>query len=86
MIQLSQIRKGSGKMEERIRKISANRASSGSADGNAMVYVLGLPSPWAKKLGITKENRSSFIYFDEINNQITIEKDPVPENKPEVAE
>ena len=58
-------------MEERRKKLTANK---GSADGRAMSYDLGIPTTWITRLGVTENNRNAFIYFDEINNEIIIEK------------
>ena len=70
-------------MEERRKKLTANK---GSADGRAMSYDLGIPTTWITRLGVTENNRNAFIYFDEINNEIIIEKDPMPQDAAKKAD
>ncbi|KAF5072577.1 hypothetical protein DSECCO2_200570 [anaerobic digester metagenome] len=73
-------------MEERRKKLSLNKAGGTSVANRSTTFNLGVPTTWATKLGISENNRNVFIYFDEINNEIIIEKDPMPEDAAEKAD
>lgn len=72
MLQLFK-KKGNDDMEEKRKKITMNNSGKTSTNNRVTQYILGIPTTWANKIGVTKEDRDIFISFDE--NKIIIEKE-----------
>lgn len=60
-------------MEEKRKKITMNNSGKTVENNRVTQYVLGIPTKWVNKIGVTKEDRDIFISFDE--SKIIIEKE-----------
>ena len=60
------------KVEDRIVKVSFNK-SGGTAKGKAITNRVTIPTKWIKELGITEDDRSVILTYE--NDSIVIKKD-----------
>ena len=56
-----------------LRNIMINKAG-GKSGSNTVNYRISLPAGWMQKMGISIEDRSTEIEFNEEDNSITIRK------------
>ena len=61
-------------MEEKRKKITMNNSGKTAENNRVMQYILGVPTTWANKIGITKDDREIIMTLDEKCGKITIRK------------
>lgn len=66
-------------MEEKRKKITFNKAGKTATNNRGMQYVLGVPTKWVQKIGISPDDRDIVIYFDDIKTEIIISKNDIPD-------
>jgi len=66
-------------MKERQKKLSINVSGKNqNTNRSTATYNLGIPNSWMAALGLDENNRDVILYFDSENQEVIIEKNPIP--------